>query len=137
MFPFGSDRRVVPASVDGVQRRLGIRENPDAMHGSSRSREDRVNAQTPEALGERLSLARERAGMTIFELSVATGISESLLRRYLKGRIEPGATKLAVMAEVMDVDADWLLRLADSPEPQRPWHEGDPDRRSNKERTAA
>ena len=68
-----------------------------------------------EEMGRRIDKARIDAGMSVFELAVATVIGESLLRRYLKGETEPGARRLARIAEVLDVSADWLIQNSENP----------------------
>jgi transcriptional regulator with XRE-family HTH domain len=85
-----------------------------------------------EEMGRRLTQARHEAGMTVFELAIATTINESLLRRYLSGKTEPGAKRLARLAEVLQVSADWLIQNTDNPAPAPDvWKPGDPERRAN------
>jgi transcriptional regulator with XRE-family HTH domain len=85
-----------------------------------------------EEMGRRMDRARERAGMSIFDLVVASAINETQIRKYLKGQTEPGATKLARISEVLGVSADYLLQNTDDPSPAPgSWEHGDPDRRSN------
>lgn len=82
-------------------------------------------------MGRRMDQARIDAGMSIFEVVVATEINETLVRKYLKGQTEPGATKVARIAEVLGVSADWLLQNTDNPKPaESPWKPGDPERRA-------
>lgn len=82
-------------------------------------------------MGRRMDRARTDAGLSIFEMVVATEINETLIRKYLKGQTEPGATKIARIAEVLGVSADWLLQNTDNPAPQtKPW-DGKTERRSN------
>jgi hypothetical protein len=84
-----------------------------------------------EEMGRRLTRARHEAGMTVFELAIATTINESLLRRYLSGKTEPGAKRLARLAEVLQVSADWLIQNTDNPAPAPVRWDGMTERRSN------
>lgn len=86
-----------------------------------------------EEMGRRLDRARQDAGMSIFDLVVATKINETQVRKYLKGTTEPGATKVARLAEVLGVSADWILQTTDNPAPAgEVWVEGKtPDRRAS------
>jgi transcriptional regulator with XRE-family HTH domain len=85
-----------------------------------------------EEMGRRIDKARADAGMSVFQLVVASEINETQIRKYLKGQTEPGATKLARLAEVLGVSADWLLQNTDDPSPAPgSWGPGDPDRRAN------
>jgi transcriptional regulator with XRE-family HTH domain len=84
-----------------------------------------------EEMGRRLTQARLDAGMTVFELAIATTINESLLRRYLSGKTEPGAKRLARLAEVLQVSADWILQNTDNPAPAPVRWDGMTERRSN------
>jgi transcriptional regulator with XRE-family HTH domain len=83
-----------------------------------------------EEMGRRMDRARAEAGMSVFQLVVAAEINETQIRKYLKGQTEPGATKLARIAEVLGVSADWLLQNTDDPSPKGKW-DGQTERRSN------
>ena len=86
-----------------------------------------------EEMGRRMESARETAGLTVSQLSFRTEIGETLVRRYLRGETEPGATRLAKIAKVLGVNADWLLQNTDNPQPVPDvWIEGkSPERRAN------
>ena len=61
---------------------------------------------------ERLKKARTRAGLTQAEAAQKCGFAnDAVYRKYENGRI-PTATTLAVVANALDVSADWLLGLS-------------------------
>ena len=70
-----------------------------------------------EEMGRRIDRAREQAGLTVSKLSFATEIDDGMIRRYIRGETEPGATKLARLAEVLNVNTDWLLQNTENPAP--------------------
>jgi transcriptional regulator with XRE-family HTH domain len=85
-----------------------------------------------EEMGRRMWAAMDAAGMDLMDLITETRINESLLRRYLGGRTEPGARRVALIAKALKVNADWLLQNTDNPDPvPDAWKPGDPERRSN------
>lgn len=86
-----------------------------------------------EEMGRRMERAREDAGMSVSQLSFRTEIGETLVRRYLKGETEPGATRLAKISRVLGVNADWLLQNTDNPAPVPDvWVKGkSPERRAS------
>jgi transcriptional regulator with XRE-family HTH domain len=83
-----------------------------------------------EEMARRLELARERAGLTVSQLSFRSEVDVTLLRKYLAGRTEPGATRLARIAKALNVSADWLLQTTDDPAVTEPW-DGKTERRAN------
>jgi transcriptional regulator with XRE-family HTH domain len=84
-----------------------------------------------EEMGRRMDKARADAGMSVFQLVVAAEINETQIRKYLKGQTEPGATKLARIAEVLGVSADWLLQNTDNPGPASGRWDGRTERRAS------
>lgn len=62
-------------------------------------------------LPDRLRTARERAGLSLRELEVRSGIHYQSLHRYEAGLVEPSAGKVALLARALGVSADWLLGL--------------------------
>lgn len=86
-----------------------------------------------EEMGRRMTGALEASGLSVSQLSFRTEIQESSLRRYLKGETEPGATRLAKIAKILGVNADWLLQNTDNPAPVPDvWIDGkSPERRAN------
>ena len=84
-----------------------------------------------EEMGRRMESARETAGLTVSQLSFRTEIGETLVRRYLRGETEPGATRLARIAKVLAVNADWLLQNTDNPQPVSDLWDGKSERRAN------
>lgn len=81
-------------------------------------------------LGRRMDKAIKDAGLTVLALSFETRIGESLLRRYVNGKTEPGASNLAKIADALGVSADWLVQNTDDPRPSVKW-DGKTERRSN------
>lgn len=92
-----------------------------------------------EEMGRRMTGALEASGLSVSQLSFRTEIQESSLRRYLKGETEPGATRLAKIAKILGVNADWLLQNTDNPAPVPDvWIDGkSPERRANPPRGGA
>jgi transcriptional regulator with XRE-family HTH domain len=83
-------------------------------------------------MGRRIDLARKNAGLSVAKLSYATEIDAGLLRRYMRGATEPGAVRLAKIADALGVNSDWLLQNTENPNPVPDlWKDGDPDRRAN------
>ncbi len=58
-----------------------------------------------------------RFGYTPAQLGGVTDRDPSLVGKWLKGIAEPGAGNLAVLAEALEVSADYLLHLTDDPTP--------------------
>jgi transcriptional regulator with XRE-family HTH domain len=84
-----------------------------------------------EEMGRRMWAAMDAAGMDLMDLITETRINESLLRRYLGGRTEPGARRVALIAKALKVNADWLLQNTDNPDPVPDAWNGETERRSN------
>ena len=62
-----------------------------------------------ENFGNRLKLALNLRGMTQTELMNKTGISKSLINKYIKGVSGIKATKLELIANTLNVDPAWLM----------------------------
>jgi transcriptional regulator with XRE-family HTH domain len=60
-------------------------------------------------LGKRLREAREKKGLKQLEASKKLGISNGTLSGYERNYRDPDTTILEKMAELYDVDTDWLL----------------------------
>ena len=58
---------------------------------------------------DRLKLALLNSGMSQVELSNKTGISRSLINKYLKGISEAGNDKLYLLAKALHVSPTWLM----------------------------
>jgi transcriptional regulator with XRE-family HTH domain len=73
-------------------------------------------------LGERLHLARRRAGLSQVELATRAGISPTTLNRVELGRQKLYADTLVTLAQILDVRVDYLVGLSedDSPPPRSP-----------------
>ena len=65
--------------------------------------------------GDRLRSIRDRRGFTQDELSYRLSIGQSQLARYENGRAEPTPEVIARLASELDVTADYLLGLSESP----------------------
>lgn len=59
-------------------------------------------------LGERLKLARDRAGMRQETVSESLGYPTRSLTRWENGKCDPGFEKIARLGELYGVSADWL-----------------------------
>jgi len=64
---------------------------------------------------ERLREWREKRGMSQRELARLCGIGDAQVSKYENGHTDPSATYLRIMAEVLQVSADYLLGLTDDP----------------------
>src|SRR5262245_34607018 len=62
--------------------------------------------------------AREALGISQRELARRCGISEAQISKYEKGTIDPSATYLKNIAEVLNVSTDFLLGLTNLPRGQ-------------------
>jgi len=67
---------------------------------------------------ERLRSWREKRGLSQRELARLSGIGEAQVSKYENGNVDPSATYLKKMAEVLQVSADYLLGLSDDPKGQ-------------------
>jgi transcriptional regulator with XRE-family HTH domain len=83
-----------------------------------------------EEMGRRMTAAMEAADMDLMDVITETRINESLLRRYLGGKTEPGARRIALIAKALKVNADWLLQNTENPEPVPDEWDGKTDRRA-------
>ena len=59
----------------------------------------------------RFKEAMETRGIKAIEISEKTGISESTLSQYKSGYSKPKDKRLALIADVLDVDPAWLMGL--------------------------
>jgi len=64
---------------------------------------------------DRLRTLREQRGWSQRELARLCKIGESLIRKYESGLSEPSTTSLKLIAEALDVSADYLIGLVDEP----------------------
>ncbi len=62
---------------------------------------------------ERLELLLKEKSVTKYKLSKETGVSKSVLSDYCKGRAQPTADVIIVIAKYFDVSTDFLLGLSD------------------------
>ncbi|WP_316528157.1 helix-turn-helix domain-containing protein [Kitasatospora brasiliensis] len=72
-------------------------------------------ARTPAAMGRRLRIVRERRGVTLAEVSRATGISPSTLSRIETGRRKPTLEVVLRLAKEYGVALDELAGTAPAP----------------------
>lgn len=63
------------------------------------------------AFRDRLSMAMKKRNITPGMLSIKTGISDRMIRNYLRGSHQATAYSLKVLAKALGVTADWLLGL--------------------------
>lgn len=71
-------------------------------------------------IGQRIREARERAGLTRFELSLMTGLRVGWLENYERGRATPPSSHLIHLAEALGVRIDCFLRPPDDEWPVTP-----------------
>lgn len=64
-----------------------------------------------EEMNERLSRAMREKHITPGMLSIRTGISDRMIRNYLKGASQPGGYSLKMLARGLGVSVDWLLGI--------------------------
>ncbi|MBR2775479.1 MAG: helix-turn-helix transcriptional regulator [Selenomonadaceae bacterium] len=62
-----------------------------------------------EELKNRLAEALEIRGVLPVDLARKTGINKGLISRYLKGEVLPKQSKIAEIAEALNVSPSWLL----------------------------
>lgn len=60
-------------------------------------------------LGERISVARERAGLTQEQLAEALAIKEEMLENWENDAAEPRANRMTMLGGILGVSAGWLL----------------------------
>jgi len=77
------------------------------------------------ALGERLKQLREKAGYSQRDLAKLLNIGSSTLAMYEVNRRQPDYDTLRIFASFFNVSTDYLLGLADTPQPSK--LEFDPD----------
>ncbi len=63
-------------------------------------------------LGDRLRIARERAGLTQLEAAKRLQINNKTLSRYEHGGSEPNVETLTRLAQLYKVSVDWLAGLS-------------------------
>lgn len=68
-----------------------------------------MNELVKETLGKRLYWLMSRNGITISELSRATGISVASLSTYMTGSVEPTLGNVLLLANAFNVSVDYLL----------------------------
>jgi transcriptional regulator with XRE-family HTH domain len=75
-------------------------------------------------LGDRLTLARETAGLELNQLAQRIGVRPQTLRNWEEDRAEPRANRVQMLAGMLDVSLVWLIsglgpapRAADGPGP--------------------
>ena len=66
---------------------------------------------------DRLSALLESNGITAYQLSKETGLSNSLISSWRTGKSTPTVDKAAVVARYFGVSTDYLLGLTDNPDP--------------------
>jgi len=66
-------------------------------------------------LGERLRLLRKERGLTLRQVSEATGLSVALLSQIETGKTDPSVTTLRKLAQVFQEDMAGLFRDPDAP----------------------
>jgi len=60
-------------------------------------------------LGERISVARERAGLTQNDLAKALAIKSGMLENWENDAAEPRAQRMTMLGGILGVSAGWLL----------------------------
>lgn len=65
------------------------------------------------SLGNRIRLARERAGYTQEKVAEKVGVSRSAVSRWEQGEIEPKVQNLVAIAALLNVSTDYLLGIGD------------------------
>jgi len=65
---------------------------------------------------DRLRALREEHGWSQRELARLCGFGETQISKYEAGVVDPSASNLALLADVLGVSADYLLGRADLPE---------------------
>ena len=74
----------------------------------------------PDIIAVEIQRARQDAGLSVAELSKATGISKAVLHGYERGRTKPGARELRLLSETLRVSPNRLLLGTDDFETERP-----------------
>ena len=60
-------------------------------------------------LGERISVARERAGLSQAQLAEALAVQETTLTSWENDAAEPRSNRITMLAGILGVSAGWLL----------------------------
>lgn len=60
---------------------------------------------------DRLSQVMKERNISPGMLSIKTGISDRMIRNYLKGKFQPTGYSLKMLAQGLGVSTDWLLGL--------------------------
>lgn len=60
-------------------------------------------------IGQRMVLAREKAGLSQGQAAERSGLSQQNISRYEAGKIEPPAGVLLSLSKIYNVSVDWLL----------------------------
>lgn len=68
-------------------------------------------------IGERVEKLRERQGLTIVELSQKLGVGTNTIWRWMHGKSQPNAIRLAELAEALNTSSNYLLGATDDPTP--------------------
>jgi transcriptional regulator with XRE-family HTH domain len=95
---------------------IGCRQGPIKPHPVPGSRRKRMSDGDtdwfgPEAatFGDRVSGAREAAGLSVAQLARNLGVKKSTLTNWEEDLSEPRANKLSMMAGLLNVSISWLL----------------------------
>jgi len=62
-----------------------------------------------EGFPSKLKKARTNTGFTQREVETETGIAQSQIAKYEKGKLEPNIETLGALADFYNVSVDWLL----------------------------
>ncbi len=65
--------------------------------------------QVPQPLGPRIRVAREHAGLSLSETARKLGVNESTLSAWESGEEEPRASRLQMLAGLLNVSLPWFL----------------------------
>jgi len=63
--------------------------------------------------GERVSQLLIEKNMTKYKLAKETGISKSIITDYCKGKVQPTADVIIIIARYFEITSDYLLGLED------------------------
>ena len=66
---------------------------------------------------EKLRQAMHEKRCSSADIARATGISPSVLSRYLSGANKPSSDNILVISQYLNVTPEWLLSSSDAPEP--------------------
>ena len=76
---------------------------------------------TNSEVGRRIRLARKARGWTISEMAAIGGIKAVVIGSYERGSRNMPLSRLGEIAEVLNVDVEYLLSLIHISEPTRPY----------------